>query len=45
LLDKIKDQQNYLCLTNTLLRLAKEAGAPEEALQQVGQSLLAARGY
>ena len=45
LLDKIKDQQNYLCLTNTLLRLAKEAGAPEDALQQVSQSLLAARGY
>ena len=33
LTSKIRDQQIYLCLTSTLLRLAKEAGASEGALK------------
>ena len=45
LLDNIKDQQIYLCLTNTLLRMAQEAGASQSALEEVGRSLLTARGY
>jgi hypothetical protein len=44
LLDKIQDQQIYLSLTSTLLRLAKEAGTPEDALDQLSSSLLRARG-
>ena len=44
LLDKIRDQQIYLSLTSTLLRLAKEAGTPEDSLSQVRSSLLTARG-
>jgi len=44
LLPKIQDQQFYLCLTNTLLRLASEAGTPSEVLEQLKNSMLAARG-
>jgi hypothetical protein len=35
LLPSIHDQQIYLGLTNTLLQLAKEAGAPQEAIKSV----------
>lgn len=45
LLEQIQDQQIYLCLSSTLLRLAKEAGAPEEALKEVAHSMLTRRGY
>lgn len=45
LLEQIQDQQIYLCLSSTLLRLAKEAGAPEDALKEVAHSLLARRGF
>jgi hypothetical protein len=44
LLHSIQDQQIYLSLTSTLLRLAAEAGAPAEALQQVAGALRSARG-
>jgi hypothetical protein len=44
LLDKIQDQQIYLCITNTLLTLAQQAGAPEDSILAVSNALLKARG-